>query len=95
MNMFDEIVGGGGRREIWFKDTIANTVGHRTTELALELRNRTFNRTITKSMMRKLTIDKMVSNRESNIKNFVSFITRDSIQKSLRMYMESLRKRKV
>ncbi|XP_061080037.1 enoyl-CoA delta isomerase 1, mitochondrial [Conger conger] len=114
----------------WFKDTMAKTVGHRTTELALQLgllyspqdalriglvdqlvpeeevvstATETMAkwfaipdhaRQITKSMMRKPTIDNLVSKRESDIKNFVSFITRDSIQKSLRMYMESLRKRK-
>ncbi|KAJ8251113.1 hypothetical protein GJAV_G00217430 [Gymnothorax javanicus] len=51
-------------------------------------------RQITKSMMRKPTIDKLLSQREPDIKNFVSFITRDPIQKSLRMYMESLKKRR-
>lgn len=51
-------------------------------------------RQITKSMMRKPTIDKLAANREADIKNFVSFITKDSIQKSLRMYLEMLKKRK-
>lgn len=51
-------------------------------------------RQITKSMMRKPTIDKLTSNREADIQNFVSFITKDSIQKSLRMYLEMLKKRK-
>lgn len=51
-------------------------------------------RQITKSMMRKQTIDKMTSNREADIQNFVNFITKDSIQKSLRMYLEMLKKRK-
>ncbi|CAL1588591.1 unnamed protein product [Knipowitschia caucasica] len=114
----------------WFKDTMVNTVGHRTTELALELgllyspeealkiglvdqvvpqeqllatATETMTkwlaipdhaRQITKSMMRKPTIDKLTSNREADIKNFVSFITKDSIQKSLHMYLEMLKKRK-
>ncbi|XP_061605232.1 enoyl-CoA delta isomerase 1, mitochondrial isoform X1 [Phyllopteryx taeniolatus] len=51
-------------------------------------------RQITKSMMRKPTIDKLASNREADIQNFVSFITKDSIQKSLHMYLEMLKKRK-
>ncbi|XP_022603679.1 enoyl-CoA delta isomerase 1, mitochondrial [Seriola dumerili] len=114
----------------WFKDTMKNTVGHRTTEIALELgllynpsealkiglvdqlvpedqvlttATQTMTkwlaipdhaRQITKSMMRKPTIDKLTSNREADIQNFVSFITKDSIQKSLRMYLEMLKKRK-
>lgn len=45
-------------------------------------------------MMRKPTIDKLLSNRESDVQNFVSFITKDSIQKSLRVYLEMLKKRK-
>nr|XP_006637356.1 PREDICTED: enoyl-CoA delta isomerase 1, mitochondrial [Lepisosteus oculatus] len=51
-------------------------------------------RQITKSMMRKPTIDKLLSHREADIANFVSFITKDSIQKSLKMYLEGLKKRK-
>uniref|UniRef100_A0A4W6FMN2 Enoyl-CoA delta isomerase 1, mitochondrial n=1 Tax=Lates calcarifer TaxID=8187 RepID=A0A4W6FMN2_LATCA len=51
-------------------------------------------RQITKSMMRKPTIDKLTSKREADIQNFVSFITKDSIQKSLRMYLEMLKKRR-
>ena len=114
----------------WFKDTMVNTVGHRTTEMALELgllyspsealkiglvdqlvpedqvlttATQTMTkwfaipdhaRQISKSMMRKPTIDKLTSNREADIKNFVSFITKDSIQKSLHMYLEMLKKRK-
>ncbi|XP_028268695.1 enoyl-CoA delta isomerase 1, mitochondrial [Parambassis ranga] len=114
----------------WFKDTMVNTVGHRTTELALELgmlyspaealkiglvdqlvpEDQVLTtatqimtkwlaipehaRQITKSMMRKPTIDKLTANREADINNFVSFITKDSIQKSLRMYLEMLKKRK-
>ncbi|XP_036004400.1 enoyl-CoA delta isomerase 1, mitochondrial [Fundulus heteroclitus] len=114
----------------WFKDTMVNTVGHRNTELALQLgllykpaealkiglvdqlvpedqvlavAAQTMTkwltipehaRQITKSMMRKPTLDKLRSNREADIQNFVSFITKDSIQKSLRMYMEMLKQKK-
>ncbi|KAI3360224.1 hypothetical protein L3Q82_014534, partial [Scortum barcoo] len=114
----------------WFKDTMTNTVGHRTTEMALEL-GMLYNSTealkigmvdqlvpedqvlttatqtmtkwlaipdharqISKSMMRKPTIDKLTSNREADIQHFVNFITKDSIQKSLHMYLEMLKKRK-
>lgn len=114
----------------WFKDTMVNTVGHRHTELGLELgllfspsealkiglvdqlvpEDQVLStatqkmakflaipehaRQITKSMMRKATVDKLVANREADIQNFVKFITKDSIQKSLRMYLEMLKKRK-
>ncbi|XP_070779265.1 enoyl-CoA delta isomerase 1, mitochondrial isoform X2 [Enoplosus armatus] len=114
----------------WFKDTMMNTVGHRTTEIALELgllynpsdalkiglvdqlvpedqvlttATQTMTkwlaipdhaRQLTKSMMRKPSIDKLTSNREADIQYFVNFITKDSIQKSLRMYLEMLKKRK-
>lgn len=114
----------------WFMDTMTNTVGHRNTEVALQL-GLLFNpsealkiglvdqlvpedqvlttatksmtkwlaipdhaRQISKSQMRKPTIDKLKSNREADIQNFVTFITKDSIQKSLGMYLEMLKKRK-
>ncbi|MEE6497294.1 hypothetical protein FKM82_002702 [Ascaphus truei] len=51
-------------------------------------------RQITKSMMRKQTIERLVNHRESDTNNFVSFISRDSIQRSLQMYMERLKQKK-
>lgn len=51
-------------------------------------------RQITKSMMRKPAIDRLVKQREADINNFVSFITRDSIQKSLQVYMDRLKQKK-
>ncbi|XP_003964435.1 enoyl-CoA delta isomerase 1, mitochondrial [Takifugu rubripes] len=114
----------------WFKETMVNTVGHRTTEIALQLgqlysptealdiglvdklvpedqiittATQTMTkwlavpdhaRQITKSMMRKPTIDKLMSKREPDIQNFVSFITKDPIQKSLGLYLAMLKKRK-
>lgn len=45
-------------------------------------------------MMRKPTIDKLRSNREADIQHFVNFITKESIQKSIGMYLEMLKKRK-
>ncbi|KAL6476199.1 hypothetical protein MHYP_G00146980 [Metynnis hypsauchen] len=51
-------------------------------------------RQISKSMMRKPTIDRMVANREADVKNFVGFVSKDSIQKSLEMYMAMLKMKK-
>ncbi|XP_067859279.1 enoyl-CoA delta isomerase 1, mitochondrial [Heptranchias perlo] len=51
-------------------------------------------RQITKSMMRKPTLDRLLTHRESDIQNFVNFISKDSIQKSLQLYMEMMRQRK-
>ncbi|XP_026858534.2 enoyl-CoA delta isomerase 1, mitochondrial isoform X1 [Electrophorus electricus] len=114
----------------WFKDTLLNTVGHRTTELSLQMgimyhahealkiglvdqlvpEGKVLStavetlgtwlavpghaREISKSMMRKPTVDKLLANKEADIKNFVSFITKDSIQKSLGMYLAALKKKK-
>ena len=51
-------------------------------------------RQLTKSMMRKAILDRLVAHREEDIQNFISFISKESIQKSLRMYMEMLKKKK-
>ncbi|KFW05973.1 hypothetical protein N326_06355, partial [Eurypyga helias] len=51
-------------------------------------------RQLTKSMMRKVVLDRLVAHREEDIQNFISFISKESIQKSLRMYMEMLKKKK-
>ncbi|XP_068100447.1 enoyl-CoA delta isomerase 1, mitochondrial isoform X2 [Hyperolius riggenbachi] len=51
-------------------------------------------RQITKSMMRKDTIDRLVKYREADIDNFVKFISKESIQKSLQAYMDRLKQRK-
>ncbi|KFQ51864.1 hypothetical protein N333_06608, partial [Nestor notabilis] len=51
-------------------------------------------RQITKSMMRKTLLDRLVAHREEDIKNFTSFVSKESIQKSLHMYMEMLKKKK-
>lgn len=45
-------------------------------------------------MMRKGVVERLQKLRESDIENFVSFISRDSIQKSLQMYVERLKQRK-
>ncbi|XP_066496816.1 enoyl-CoA delta isomerase 1, mitochondrial [Tiliqua scincoides] len=51
-------------------------------------------RQISKSAMRKPTVDRLLAHREADIENFVTFISRDSIQKSLQMYMEMLKGKK-
>ncbi|KAJ8786553.1 hypothetical protein J1605_006042 [Eschrichtius robustus] len=51
-------------------------------------------RQLTKNMMRKTTVDRLVKQRDTDIQNFVSFISRDSIQKSLQMYLEKLKQKK-
>ncbi|XP_060116637.1 enoyl-CoA delta isomerase 1, mitochondrial [Heteronotia binoei] len=51
-------------------------------------------RQITKSMMRKKAVERLHKHRDSDIQNFVDFISRDSIQKSLQMYIEMLKQRK-
>ncbi|XP_026973592.1 enoyl-CoA delta isomerase 1, mitochondrial [Sagmatias obliquidens] len=51
-------------------------------------------RQLTKNMMRKTTVDRLVKQRDADIQNFVSFISRDSIQKSLQMYLEKLKQKK-
>ncbi|XP_036164848.1 enoyl-CoA delta isomerase 1, mitochondrial [Myotis myotis] len=51
-------------------------------------------RQLTKNMMRKPTVDRLVKQRDADIKNFVSFVSRDAIQKSLQIYLEKLKQRK-
>lgn len=52
-------------------------------------------RQLTKNLMRKATADRLLKQRDADIQNFVSFISRDSIQKSLHVYIEKLQKKKV
>nr|XP_019568713.1 PREDICTED: enoyl-CoA delta isomerase 1, mitochondrial [Rhinolophus sinicus] len=51
-------------------------------------------RQLTKNMMRKPATDRLLKQREADVQNFVSFISRDSIQKSLQMYLEKLKQKK-
>lgn len=114
----------------WFKDTLVNTVGHRESELALQLGklysaeealkvglvdelappNEVLSkaqeqmaiwtkipehaRALTKSSMRHDTIAYLQSQKENDIEHFLNFITKDSIQKSLKFYLDSLKKPK-
>ncbi|XP_053412491.1 enoyl-CoA delta isomerase 1, mitochondrial [Nycticebus coucang] len=113
----------------WFRDTLVNTIGHRTSERALQLgllfppaealrvglvdyvvpedqvQSTALSvmahwlaipdhaRQLTKAMMRKATADRLIKQREADIQSFVSFISRDSIQKSLQMYFEKLKQK--
>ncbi|XP_065588494.1 enoyl-CoA delta isomerase 1, mitochondrial [Cyrtonyx montezumae] len=51
-------------------------------------------RQLSKSMMRKAVLDHLLARREEDIQNFVKFTSKDSIQKSLSVYMEMLKKKK-
>lgn len=53
-----------------------------------------FARQITKNQCRKEFIDKLLTKREADTDNFVNYITKDSIQKAMGKYLESLKKRK-
>lgn len=50
-------------------------------------------RYLTKLQMRQPTIDKLLSQRQEDIDHFVGFITKDSIQASLGMYLAALKKK--
>jgi 3,2-trans-enoyl-CoA isomerase len=54
----------------------------------------TMAREITKSQMRGETIRKLISQKEADVDRFVTFTMKDSIQKSLGLYLESLKKKK-
>lgn len=51
-------------------------------------------RELTKSSMRRDIVSKLLAQRESDIENFVEFTTKDFIQKSLKSYLETLKKPK-
>ena len=51
-------------------------------------------RHISKLQLRQPTLDRLLSRRQEDIDNFVKFITRDAIQKSLGMYMDRLKMKK-
>ncbi|KAK2507516.1 hypothetical protein MC885_021892 [Smutsia gigantea] len=52
-------------------------------------------RQLTKNMMRKATADRLLKQRDADIQNFVSFLSRDSVQKSLKAYLGKLKEKKV
>ncbi|XP_027140654.1 enoyl-CoA delta isomerase 1, mitochondrial [Larimichthys crocea] len=115
---------------VWCKEAMTTIVGHRNTELTLELgllynpsdalkiglvdqlvpedqvlatATKTMTkwlaipdhaRRITKSMMRKPTIDKIMSIREADMQQYISFISKDSTQKMLGTYLEMLKKKR-
>lgn len=51
-------------------------------------------RQLTKNLVRKPTADRLLQQRDADIQNFVRFISRDSIQKSLHVYLEKLKQKK-
>lgn len=50
-------------------------------------------RQLTKSALRKQALDHLLMHREADIQDFVRFISRDAIQKSLQKYMEMLKQK--
>ena len=50
-------------------------------------------RIITKQYLRKPLIDKLHAGREEDIKNFVDYMTRNSVQKMLQEYVANLKKK--
>lgn len=44
--------------------------------------------------MRKATASRLITQRDADVQNFVSFISKDSIQKSLQLYLERLKEKK-
>ncbi|XP_055098782.1 enoyl-CoA delta isomerase 1, mitochondrial isoform X2 [Symphalangus syndactylus] len=51
-------------------------------------------RQLTKAMMRKATASRLITQRDADVQNFVSFISKDSIQKSLQRYLQRLKEKK-
>ncbi|KAM6423788.1 enoyl-CoA delta isomerase 1, mitochondrial isoform 2-T2 [Liasis olivaceus] len=51
-------------------------------------------RQLSKSSLRKHAVDHLLMHREADIQNFVRFVSRDAIQKSLQRYMERLKQKK-
>ena len=47
-------------------------------------------REITKSQMRSETLNRLISQKDADVDRFVDFLCKDSIQKSLGNYLESL-----
>ena len=73
-------------------------VGHDTTVLGWVLTHGPLSvdhaRQLTKNLMRKPTADRLVKQRDADIQYFLQYISRDSIQKSLRVYLDKLRQKK-
>jgi 3,2-trans-enoyl-CoA isomerase len=63
-------------------------------ELANWLKVPGFARQLTKSQMRKPTVERLLARRDQEIENIQEFLTKDSIQKGLGRYIESLKKPK-
>lgn len=114
----------------WLKVALANIIGHRASEHALQLgllfppaealqvgivdkvvpedqvQSTALSvmaqwlaipdhaRQLTKNVIRKPTADLLVKHRDTDIQNFVGFISRDSTQKSLQMYLAKLKQKK-
>ena len=51
-------------------------------------------RELTKGSMRREALTSLIAQRESDIQEFVDFTSREYVQKSLKVYMDSLKKPK-
>lgn len=51
-------------------------------------------RELTKSSMRRETLNKLIPKREADIESFVEFVSKDYIQSALKIYFDELRTRK-
>uniref|UniRef100_A0A8C9K1Z4 Enoyl-CoA delta isomerase 1 n=1 Tax=Panthera tigris altaica TaxID=74533 RepID=A0A8C9K1Z4_PANTA len=91
--------GGGRDRGTWStrpgKRAITPRWGEvlKTTKCVLDL-SVDHARQLTKNLMRKATADRLVKQRDADVQYFLQFISRDSIQKSLRVYLDKLRQKK-
>ncbi|KAH3861574.1 enoyl-CoA delta isomerase 1, mitochondrial-like [Dreissena polymorpha] len=50
-----------------------------------------FARQLTKRQIRKPTMDRLIAKRDEDIQNFVQFITKDSVQKAMGVYIDQLK----
>jgi len=53
-----------------------------------------FARILTKNLLRKPMVDKLITQREEDIQHFVNFITKDSVQEALGGYFKALKSKK-
>ncbi|XP_077980037.1 enoyl-CoA delta isomerase 1, mitochondrial-like [Glandiceps talaboti] len=71
-----------------------DVLNHTKAEMSKWLKIPDHARILTKQAMRKETINKLTSKKKEDIYFFTSFILKESIQRSLGMYLESLKKKK-
>lgn len=70
-----------------------SVVQHAKDEISKWLKVPAYARQLTKQALRKPTVDKLMSRQNEDIENFINFVTKDSIQKGLAKYLESLKRK--